>query len=1450
MVAAAVARWSEQLMDVAGRNALLHYRDLRVGTLDLAGAEATARGAVAAGRTVPLARLFPGPQAHADAVKRARTIRNKARELYEERGIETCYLAIGSATWTNPKGGAVPAAPVLLRTAVLRAHGAAEEDFDLTVTADAEVNPVLVHVLGTEFDVRFDTEQVADLEPAEAFERIAKEAAGRVRGFAIRPREVLGTFSYAKLPMVTDLSSAGIRLGEHDVVAAIAGDSLAQTAARLPGQPGDGSSRSVGEGGDPDRLAPSAEFLVLDADSSQHAAINAVLAGQHAVIKGPPGTGKSQTIANLVTSLVARGRRVLFVAEKRAAITAVTDRLARRGLGQLVMDVHDGTSARRRIAADLKSAYESAARTALPDLGTLHETLVDRRRRLAEHVTAMHEPREPWGVSVFAAQSALLTLPSPVPVRLRGSQLLGITEVSARQVREALREYASLGGLAPPASPWHEATVHSGQQAQEAWLAAGRLATATRALEPVFAALESVGLTRPQTLVELRSSRALVDGVAATLLRFDPAVYDEPLDELVAACADQEWRSANNVHIGWWKGRRLRQRAAALARSEMDRDELFRGLLAARAQRERWAPGPAPAEAGAFNRAPGPVSPSLGAGAREGGRVQRSPGAGARGANAFSSATPTLPAEWDAVRRVHDRVEADIDTLDACLPTVDLTTLAWPDLTAYAARLAADDRALRRQPHRLELAAQLLDAGVQELVDALRSEHSSNPVDAFDAVWYASIVEHVGFADARVGGFDAGAQERIVAEYREADAAHLESSAQRVLRAVAEHIVAVRERHPDQDRLVEHQASLKRRHLPMRQLFAAAPDVLTALKPCWAMSPLVVSQLLPSDRQFFDVVIFDEASQVTPADAVPAILRSRQVVVAGDENQLPPTAFFSAAPDGDSAVGVTADGAIDLSLTSGYESILDVLTALLPAYMLRWHYRSRDDRLIGFSNEWIYERSLVTFPGTASVGRLTHVLVDGVSSDDPQAGESAPSEVDRVVSLVLTHAAERPRESLGVIAMGITHAERIDRALRQALAGRPQLHGFFAENAAEPFFVKNLERVQGDERDAIILSVGYGKAADGRLLYRFGPLLTAGGERRLNVAVTRARGRMTVVSSFSATDMDPDRTSARGVALLREYLRYAASGGAGSAAVADPVPATPFDRAVADRLTAAGVPVVPRYGLSGQHIEFAAPHPEHPDRMMFALETDGPRYRAAGSVRDRDRLRPAQLQRLGWRVHRIWSTDWFTDPEPELARAVAAYREAVAEAVEPEPAVQPRAAPVEPLRPAAPREPAPLRAPAPLREPAVPPAPTASLDSAALPEPAALRDPAPAREPGVLREPAASADSVAPREPAAPPQSPGQPEPEPRPPDAEPAPAAQPAGRPRTARPPVQAGLPIAGYRHAELVALIRWIESDTLLRTEDEVLEEVIRELGFARKGTRIREAVQRALAAARATR
>jgi len=329
--------------------------------------------------------------------------------------------------------------------------------------------------------------------------------------------------------------------------------------------------------------------------------------------------------------------------------------------------------------------------------------------------------------------------------------------------------------------------------------------------------------------------------------------------------------------------------------------------------------------------------------------------------------------------------------------------------------------------------------------------------------------------------------------------------------------------------------------------------------------------------------------------------------------------------------------------------VLDALRPLLPVCPLSWHYRSRDERLVAFSNDRIYGGALTTFPGVARDDCLRHVVVD-----------DAGAEVAEVVRLILDHARVRPGESLGVIALGMRPAERIDLALRAALASSPaQLETFFAEDAPEPFFVKNLERVQGDERDAIILSVGYGKHADGRMRYQWGPLLRDGGERRLNVAATRAKHRLTVVSSFSSHDVDPERLTKPGARLLAEYLEYADSGGTPVAASGSDSGLSAFEADVAARLAALGIMVVPQYGVGGYRVDFAAAHPDDPSRMILAVEADGASYRDSRSVRDRDRLRKEHLERLGWQVHRIWSTSWFTDPGAELAKLRTAYAEAV-----------------------------------------------------------------------------------------------------------------------------------------------------------------------------------------------
>ena len=249
--------------------------------------------------------------------------------------------------------------------------------------------------------------------------------------------------------------------------------------------------------------------------------------------------------------------------------------------------------------------------------------------------------------------------------------------------------------------------------------------------------------------------------------------------------------------------------------------------------------------------------------------------------------------------------------------------------------------------------------------------------------------------------------------------------------------------------------------------------------------------------------------------------------------------------------------------------------------------------------------------------------------------------------------------------MGMRHAERVQAAIDRNLQKHPELGTLFDSTRDERFFVKNLERVQGDERDTIILSIGYGKDRSGKLPYRFGPLNQDGGERRLNVAITRARCRMVLVSSFSHLDMDPNRSNKLGVQLLRSYIEFASSkgeilGNNGHSMESQ----NPFEADVFDAITSRGVPMLSQYGVSGYRIDFVAQHPQQPGRFVLAIETDGRTYHSSKTARDRDRLRQQHLEALGWRFHRIWSTDWFMEREKEIERALVAYRKAVAEADE------------------------------------------------------------------------------------------------------------------------------------------------------------------------------------------
>lgn len=499
-------------------------------------------------------------------------------------------------------------------------------------------------------------------------------------------------------------------------------------------------------------------------------------------------------------------------------------------------------------------------------------------------------------------------------------------------------------------------------------------------------------------------------------------------------------------------------------------------------------------------------------------------------------------------------------------------------------------------------------------------------------------------------------RDALVAEYRALDRKLIGT-------AVASVIRACNGRRPRTDvgeaGIIRREASKKRKHMPVRVLLERTRNVTQAIKPCFMMSPLTVSQFLPPDMHF-DVVIFDEASQVLPGDAINCVYRGSSLILAGDQKQLPPTSWLFGGAKGDDE-----EWSEDSDDTSDFESVLDLAkgAGVFRNLSLRWHRRSRHEALIAFSNFSFYKGEIVTFPGARSDGPDVGVelfYVDGVYRRG--TSRDNPDEAKKVAERVIHHYDTRPGMSLGVVAFSEAQANAIETALVAARQSRPDLDRFFdSDDRLTGFFVKNLEAIQGDERDVLIFSIGYGPDENGKLTMNFGPLNKPGGWRRLNVAITRAHYRNEIVSSIRAGDIRAD-VGSEGVRHLRRYLDFAQRGMVALTLdmTTEGDAESPFEESVISVIRSWGYDVVPQVGTAGYRVDIGVRHPGHPGAYALGVECDGYHYHSSRVARDRDRLREDVLKGLGWRLHRIWGTAWYRDRNGAEAALRAAIERAVA----------------------------------------------------------------------------------------------------------------------------------------------------------------------------------------------
>lgn len=1281
------------------------------GTADRVAARALPQppdGAMVAPRNKDLKLQTALPSVELQA--RLRAIAYDAQAVESEQGVNILYLAFGFLKWYENRDREKPRYAPLVLVPVTLARATANDLFKMVYSGEEVSTNVSLKYRLKEEDV--DLPEISDSDDfsLDAYTtEVVKCVRGR-EGWEVLPNKiVLGFFSFAKLMMYRDLDpdlwprNEGLR--EHPIIGGLLGGGF-----RASEQP------LLPDETDIDSLIDIASAPhVVDADNSQTLAIEEVRRGRNLVVQGPPGTGKSQTITNFIASAVREGKTVLFVAEKMAALTVVRSNLDRVGLGQMCLELHSHKARKKVVLEDLEQAYQASGPGDPPESG-LAERLRAARDALNNHARQLHTPLEPSAKTPFEifGKLALLSgngVPSPdfqLP-EARGWRAPEI-EDRVRRVERLAMHVASMG--LPINHPWRGSGLETvlPQDAE-------RIASCARELNGAVAEL----MRRAATLAASVGTSAPTIGEARRVGRLGRALSQAPQFD-PAAIGHEAWRTSgteiSELLAQGTKYSDARRHLDPILVPEAWDEELgeIRSILA-RHGREwlRWLRadyriavrrfiglhlGPAPRQLSQRLEILGNLI--TGQRARQHLRSFDAVGVAAFGTEwaAEKSDWPLLAAiqAWEREARSIDlplgwqQGVAEIQDLAAFASDAGLLFDAlearlqevgrlWEDLafnfkegfqqaeldsvelSVLSDRLAA----FASRPEKLNewcvwrlWSNEARDKGLEALICRIEDGRvaANTAKDVFVFACYEALARQIFDTNRDLAVFEGRAHELSLVEFQHLDLKRLELARREV---AARHL----ERIPKGDRQIGEIGILarewrkQRRHMPLRQLVKVAGRAMQQIKPVWMMSPMSLAQFVEPGALSFDLMLMDEASQIRPVEALGAIARGRQLVVVGDDKQLPPTSFFDRVASDEQEVADSEDFQV-----ADVESILGLCAAQgIPDRMLRWHYRSQHESLIAISNLEFY-RKLFIVPSSDSADLGLHFKkVAGVYD----RGRSATNrqEAQAVARAVMEHARRFRRSerfphgmTLGVGTFSVAQRNAILDELELLWREQPELADFFDRNAPEPFFVKNLESIQGDERDVVFISVGYGPDVDGYFTMSFGPLASQGGERRLNVLISRARRRCEVFSSITAADIDLSRTQSIGVRVLKSFLQFAETGKLERAKPGHRAIDSDFEDDVGTALAALGYQVEHQVGVAGFFVDLAIKDPERPGRYLLGIECDGATYHSSRSARDRDRLREQVLRDRGWNIHRIWSPDWFRRRQEELKRVIASIEHA------------------------------------------------------------------------------------------------------------------------------------------------------------------------------------------------
>jgi very-short-patch-repair endonuclease len=1225
----------------------------------------------------------------------------------EEQGVNILYIALGQLKWFERDQPDTPRyAPLVLVPVELHRDSVADRFHLHWREEDIEENLSLEAKLKADFGItlpEFPSEE--DFSVDRYCTAVAQALTG-TKGWEVLPNAiVLGFFSFAKFLMYRDLDAAnwpdGEKLLRDPFLTALLQDGFPPAEPVFP------------DDAQLDTLIPAARLdHIVDSDSSQTQAVELVRQGRSVVIQGPPGTGKSQSITNIIAAAVLDGKRVLFVAEKLAALEVVKRRLEREGLGPLCLELHSNKANKRAVIEEIGRTWK-LGRPRQSDLEALVPKLEESRTVLNRHVASLHERLSPSGLSAFVIVGRLTALGE------RGAEASGLVFAGAeswtteqcaerrRLVEELVERISEIGS--PAQHPWRGACRETVLRIDLEPLAA-RIRTLRDRLTAMRDTSQSLATTisqRPPATLALTEDQRVIAGFVASAPPLDkPALcqgvwsagltglrdlvasgrlYAETMAALGSRVTPTTWeqdfsgvRSNIAAHGKSWLRflngnyrRSLAELRGALT-GELPGgfterlaliDQIVAGQRALRAVRE--ADGQS-AFGALWQREKSDwakleavvswVSRQAEAGLDESFRRMF---VGVQDQTLVGRLAEQLAGQLAGVREAAAQVASEL-ALDCgvAFGTAKIEDVPLDALVQRCGAWLADMESLSKWNSYFVRARRSRELGLGPLVD--RMEQGSVPaLDCFDRVYFSQMLREVARLKPELMQFDGVLHERRITEFRQLDRDRLTLAKLRTLLAHSQRMPASNSG-VGATGLVKSEMERKRGHRSVRRLLKDAGSVVQAIKPVFMMSPLSVAQYLEPGAIEFDLLVVDEASQVQPVDALGAIARCKQIVVVGDSKQLPPTRFFarltSETTEDEEAESQAAEA-------KDIESILGLCCARgLPQTMLRWHYRSRHQSLIAVSNHEFYEDRLVIIPSpysaAAGLGLKFNHIPEGVF--DSGASGTNRVEAKAVCRAVIEHARRTPELSLGVAAFSVRQQQAILDELELLRREHPETEPFFNDHATEPFFVKNLENVQGDERDVIFISVGYGRDVRGFLAMRFGPLSNEGGERRLNVLISRAKKRCEVFSSITADEIDLERASGRGVQALKTFLGFAQTGRLDVAAAAGREEQSAFEEAVRKAVESLGYEVHAQVGIAGCFIDLAVVDREREGRYLLGIECDGAAYHASRSARDRDRLRQAVLEDHGWIIHRIWSADWFQRPAEQLRKVAEAIERAKA----------------------------------------------------------------------------------------------------------------------------------------------------------------------------------------------